>query len=491
MQGNVSRKGYFRADRGRVNLYDAFVRAVRDRLLSEAEGGRGKEEGSIKTLPVDPLPSTFGLIKRWRDQLIRDLTDKGRVTHLHDYSRFLDEAAPDASDPLLLQWKANILNLVGRMQHLDARGALNEANVLGLLKGATHLPPVSMPFRTVAAELLGFDSPENAPLILPLPSAALPAPDAMRGRAASEVRATGSQGENKSRLNRLARLTAQTSQARAQQLQTKSAKRFIPAKYRRSGFSGRSEVRAKAENPKEVRARQFRDRWGALPNPDSILPTLKELRLEEAAILYNGFSKKDAFQSLAQHGFFLTRENWWGSSGDFMWLKGKPNFFRTGYNAEAYLENAGVLRPEHRSEVRANNKWIWAGIVAVPLAIFGASAGIYGVIQHKQNVHFQIRAEQGLVYADPSSFYTEISSRGEPLKRIEPHPAFSGIFRLTASRRKAAADKGGSKNLWYRVDLEDGRKAWIDADGAVALDQNFQAGQKLYVRNKIIQKVAK
>ena len=121
MQGQVSWSKYFEVKDGKVNLYDAFVRAARDKLLGEktASAIGGKE---------------------WRDQIIRDLAADGRITHASEYTRFIDETAQASSHNnqfLREKWLANIDRFGEGLKKLQTDGSLNESGILQLIKTIT------------------------------------------------------------------------------------------------------------------------------------------------------------------------------------------------------------------------------------------------------------------------------------------------------------------------------------------------------------------
>ncbi len=99
MQGDVSWKNYFRAENGRVNLYEAFVRGTRDQLIS---GIRDKGKGiSEKPFPTPyPLSPTPDFVKPWRDQILRDLAAQGRISEAGKYTRFIDEITSQGAKSL-------------------------------------------------------------------------------------------------------------------------------------------------------------------------------------------------------------------------------------------------------------------------------------------------------------------------------------------------------------------------------------------------------
>ena len=122
MQGQVSWSKYFEVKDGKVNLYDAFVRATRDRLLTISSPVR----------------------KQWRDQIIRDLAAEGRITEAGDYTRFIDEISKPDGDKLLQtlrkQWLSNIDRFGEGLKKLQSSGNLTESSILQLIKTITAAP---------------------------------------------------------------------------------------------------------------------------------------------------------------------------------------------------------------------------------------------------------------------------------------------------------------------------------------------------------------
>ncbi len=169
MQGEVSWKDYFEVEQGKVNLYKAFVRGARDKLLQKAgeaaltssnsynrSQGRGardrllgmsreswvlrKQEDQKNHLRLIPQDSRL-LLKSWRDQIIRDLADQNKLAKAREYTQFLDEIAhnsrPKTQDALRNSWSANIDRFITGLRNLESRGRLTEQNILKLLNPAT------------------------------------------------------------------------------------------------------------------------------------------------------------------------------------------------------------------------------------------------------------------------------------------------------------------------------------------------------------------
>ncbi len=130
MRGNVSWKDYFETEGGEVNVYKAFVRAARDHLKAASE------KQNVQT------PRT-AILKDWRDQVIRDLSEQGRIADSAQYTRFMDEAAGESpasfGSSQLLQ-KAELF--VAGLKELHSQGQLTERNILGLLRPAALAAPV-------------------------------------------------------------------------------------------------------------------------------------------------------------------------------------------------------------------------------------------------------------------------------------------------------------------------------------------------------------
>ncbi|HTL46599.1 MAG TPA: hypothetical protein VL688_00905 [Verrucomicrobiae bacterium] len=139
MQGKVSWSSYFRIENGKVNLYDAFVRGLRDELL-KAENGK--------------------LLKPWRDQLLRDLAEAGRIEDARRYTRFFDELAADRRERVRDAWLANIDGFADKARGLQEKGTLDGPAVLQALEGLVSVPQV-----TAAALSQDFADPRNLPAL--------------------------------------------------------------------------------------------------------------------------------------------------------------------------------------------------------------------------------------------------------------------------------------------------------------------------------------
>lgn len=122
MEGEVSWQNYFETENGRVNLYNAFIRGVRDQLLKESKIERGR------------------ILKFWRDQIILDLAGQNRISQVGRYTSFIDELQKQnktEKGDLKTKWFANVERFIQELESLEARHRLTQENVLKLLKLAT------------------------------------------------------------------------------------------------------------------------------------------------------------------------------------------------------------------------------------------------------------------------------------------------------------------------------------------------------------------
>ncbi|HXV27703.1 MAG TPA: 50S ribosomal protein L11 methyltransferase, partial [bacterium] len=163
MRGDVSWKDYFRVEDGKVNLYDAFVRGARDKLLGEALSVKREAQdnaGLMKYASRDTLHSSR-LLKAWRDQIIRDLAQKEQLAKAHKYTQFLDEMADrgraqnknNVSVPYLNAKSASLSTLrdslaridrfIQGIRYLERMEQLNKKSLLELLNPST-IPPLTV-----------------------------------------------------------------------------------------------------------------------------------------------------------------------------------------------------------------------------------------------------------------------------------------------------------------------------------------------------------
>ncbi len=180
MQGDVSWKHYFRVENGTVNLYEAFVRGTRDKLVSEElrvplDSARGSGE------PVEPkseeqadegssrftFHSSQQVLKPWRDQILRDLSDQGRIAEAGNYTRFIDEmteaGSENPSDPLFFHFNPSnpfykrVNHFMQQLKKLQSDKNLTEPAILNVLQSmmpsgyacsGVLTPSVSLPIRS-------------------------------------------------------------------------------------------------------------------------------------------------------------------------------------------------------------------------------------------------------------------------------------------------------------------------------------------------------
>jgi len=116
MHGNVSWKHYLKAKNGKVALYEAFNRGMRDELLEQ-----GDDRGN--------------LIKFWRDQLIRQLAESNRLSEASRYTTYLDEIVKgfQQDHPLLKR----VESFINRLRGLEREGTLNSSRIAQLFAPAT------------------------------------------------------------------------------------------------------------------------------------------------------------------------------------------------------------------------------------------------------------------------------------------------------------------------------------------------------------------
>ncbi len=136
MRGEVSWKEYFKVENGKVNLYEAFVRAVRDKLLGFDVGAalRGRPDNQRPYLNSGQAQRPAPTIKTWRDQIIRDLAEKKQIDRAGEYTRFLDEVTLYRQPSTLHRSMAKLDRFVQGLIRLEADHQLTEQNILNLSK---------------------------------------------------------------------------------------------------------------------------------------------------------------------------------------------------------------------------------------------------------------------------------------------------------------------------------------------------------------------
>ncbi|MFZ5803049.1 MAG: hypothetical protein ACOY3K_08115 [Candidatus Omnitrophota bacterium] len=172
MQGLVSWKDYFEVEQGRISVYKAFVRYVRDQLLqvrSSEPGVRSRIWGPKQDSLL--LTPNSRLLKAWRDNLIRDLAGQGRIAEAGRYTRYLDERNAKASAGESLAAALRRFNIFAKgLRALDAKHALNTDNVFKLLQASATATVVPAVTSTVLST-----EPVLASLVSPQPVAVSPA----------------------------------------------------------------------------------------------------------------------------------------------------------------------------------------------------------------------------------------------------------------------------------------------------------------------------
>lgn len=117
MQGNLSWRRYFVIKNGKVDLYGAFVRAIRDELLEKGDAT---------------------LAKRWRDRIILDLAKQKRIIEVKEYTHFIDEILKKGMDGgRRPQWMDQLDRFVRTLGKLKAQDWADEESLHNLVEPAT------------------------------------------------------------------------------------------------------------------------------------------------------------------------------------------------------------------------------------------------------------------------------------------------------------------------------------------------------------------
>ncbi|MCM8775916.1 MAG: hypothetical protein NC930_06170, partial [Candidatus Omnitrophica bacterium] len=139
MRGVVSWNNYFEIRDGKVNLYDAFVRAARDKLLSA-------DPARIQNV-VEPrrgsVSNPRSILKQWRDQIIRELASRNETEKAGEYTAYL-EGVSSAIQPEdeFNRRLSKVDEFIESLKELESQGQLTEQNILKLLKPATMVEAV-------------------------------------------------------------------------------------------------------------------------------------------------------------------------------------------------------------------------------------------------------------------------------------------------------------------------------------------------------------
>lgn len=125
MRGDVPWKDYFQVEDGKIDLYSAFVRGTRDKLL-------GQEEQNP------------AILKKWRDQVIRDLAQEGKIERVGDYTPFIDEVMNDQQSRLRDMGLAKVEQFIEGLKALESTGRLTEQNLRQLFNPSSMSAPYSV-----------------------------------------------------------------------------------------------------------------------------------------------------------------------------------------------------------------------------------------------------------------------------------------------------------------------------------------------------------
>ncbi|MSR76934.1 MAG: J domain-containing protein [Candidatus Omnitrophica bacterium] len=166
MKGNVSWSSYMKAKDGRVNLYEAFTRATRDKLL-KLDVRSLKLEEKEGNQPVQLPTSNLQLLKPWRDQILIDLAQTEQLDKAGEYTRFIDEISrehsadlpaeakrqagsrgsdsmPYALSSMHQKWQAAVKKFTDGIIRLESQGRYTPDNIVRLLQPATILPETGL-----------------------------------------------------------------------------------------------------------------------------------------------------------------------------------------------------------------------------------------------------------------------------------------------------------------------------------------------------------
>ncbi len=129
MKGDVSWKNYLKAEHGKLDIHSAFIRAVRDRLMMP-----------VTTSERSKRSNDERVLKLWRDQIIRDLSAKGKITEASRYTRLIDEALPkNHQDSVFELGLKHVSQFIQGFKKLEATNQVNQTNIFQLLKAGTIL----------------------------------------------------------------------------------------------------------------------------------------------------------------------------------------------------------------------------------------------------------------------------------------------------------------------------------------------------------------
>lgn len=137
MRGEVSWKDYFKDSGGKIDLYDAFMRAASDRLVAAFE-----EENTA---------SSLSLLKQWRECVLQDLALKGKIARARDYTFYIDslrfEKSSEAEKAKVgKEWMKTVESFLSYLDRLRGSHQLQPEKIAGWQAGATILQWPAIPF---------------------------------------------------------------------------------------------------------------------------------------------------------------------------------------------------------------------------------------------------------------------------------------------------------------------------------------------------------
>ena len=165
MQGRVSWRSYFETRNGRIDLFEAFSKAVTDRLFSAEDSGLRTEREGPKSSYLSPHRSV--LLKSWRDQIIRALASKGNIEKANTYTRFIDRLSvvrgsegvyPDQQQK---EWLEKVDRFIEGLHDLKDRNQLTPENIIQLTQPRSELfhSQAAAPTVTLGGLVQGFSVP--------------------------------------------------------------------------------------------------------------------------------------------------------------------------------------------------------------------------------------------------------------------------------------------------------------------------------------------
>ncbi len=137
MRGIVSWKSYFEAENGRISVYKAFVRYMRDQLL---QADRISYIGDRKNIDIRNTIYDGQILKNWRDQIIRDLSSQNRIEQASNYTRFLDELAQKSVKASNAAKIKKMERFFSSLRKLESEGKISKDSIYQLLRTSQVAP---------------------------------------------------------------------------------------------------------------------------------------------------------------------------------------------------------------------------------------------------------------------------------------------------------------------------------------------------------------